>query len=493
MKKQISVFKKGFVPLLLLTSMICATLLARPNSSYFQDPRAALFKEVEEAMNQAKDVQADIFSPSQFSSGLKNYQEADDDYKKGKNLDGIRKRISAATTYFLKSVETTRLAKIHFAECISARSDALAAEAPQFRNEEWQRVEEILTDASKTLEKGDLKDAESKAAKAEQLYRQVELESIKANYLDETKTLLNTRERDIKKKAPLTFDKATNLIARAEKQLVENRYDTDEARQQAQEAKYQANHAVYLAQQLDIMKSEDRTMESVLLDAEKPIQKIASEFDINAQFHKGFDPPVQAIVEKIRDLKRMVASQEQDLADKQEQIATLTQQVTQMESQLGDLKSREASLTELMEQQQLRKEKFDRVEKTFSPGEALILREGDKVIIQLYGLTFPVGKATIESQYFGLLAKVMKAIDEYPEYNISIEGHTDSRGGDKTNLKLSTERANAVQDYLIASAEIDASRIKAIGYGESNPIASNETEEGRRKNRRITVVIHPQE
>ena len=246
-------------------------------------------------------------------------------------------------------------------------------------------------------------------------------------------------------------------------------------------------------QVLQAMKSDDRTMESILLDAEKPIQKIASEFDINAQFHKGFDPPVQAIVEKIRDLKRMVASQEQDLADKQEQIAALTQQVTQMESQLGDLKSREASLTELMEQQQLRKEKFDRVEKTFSPGEALILREGDKVIIQLYGLTFPVGKAIIESQYFGLLAKVIKAIDEYPEYDISIEGHTDSRGGDATNLKLSTERANAVQEYLIASAELDASRIKAIGYGESNPIASNETEEGRRKNRRITVVIHPQE
>ena len=482
---------KTAIALVLLLSVAGAMLLGKSND--FQDPRAALFKDVEEAMEQARSVQADIYSPGQFDSGFKNYQQADDDYKEGKNLDGIRKRIQAATSYFLKSIETTKLAKIHFSDCVSARNDALAAEAPQFRSEEWKKAEDILNDAAKTLEKGNLNSAESKVSRAEELYRQVELESIKANYLDETKTLLSSREKDVKKLSPLTFDKANTLISRAEKLLVENRYDTDEARQQAQQAKYEAQHSIYLAGLIDGMRDQNQTIETLILNSEKPIQKIADEFDMNAQFHQGFDKPVYAIIEKIQALKRKAASLEQDLVDKEEQISTLTAQISQMQSQLGDLKSREATLAQLAEQQRLRKEKFERVEKTFTSAEAQILREGDNVIIQLYGLTFPSGKSIIESQYFGLLSKVIKAIEEYPEYGITIEGHTDSRGGDATNLKLSSERANAVKDYLIASAEIDASIIQSVGYGEEKPIASNETEEGRRKNRRITIVIHPKE
>jgi outer membrane protein OmpA-like peptidoglycan-associated protein len=493
MKRSDSFQKIMIMAFVLLLSIVCTTLLGRTYSHTLQDPRAALFNEVEKAKEQAQAVQADIFSPTQFSNALKNYQQADEDYKRGKNLDGIRKKIGVATTHFLKCIETTKLAKIHFTECINARNDALAAEAPQYRNEQWQEAESILSDAAKTLEKGDLNGAQSRAAKAEQLYRSVELEAIKANYLGETKTLLDSREKELIKTVPFTFNKAKKLIAQAERLLVENRYDTDEARQQAQQAKYEAQHAVYLAQLMEKMKSEDKTIESVLLDSEKPVQTIADEFDLNAQFHEGFDDPVGAILREIQTLKRKAATLEQDLADKEEQLSALSDQVTEMESKLGVLKSKEENLTQLMEQQRQRKEKFERVEKTFSSAEAQILREGDRVIIRLYGLTFPVGKATIESQYFGLLSKVIKAIGEYPEYAIVIEGHTDSRGGDETNLKLSTERANAVRDYLVAAAGIDASIIGSMGYGEANPIASNDTEEGRRKNRRITVVIHPKE
>ena len=61
----------------------------------------------------------------------------------------------------------------------------------------------------------------------------------------------------------------------------------------------------------------------------------------------------------------------------------------------------------------------------------------------------------------------------------------------KSTLGLSQERADAVKYYLIVNSKIDASRINAIGFGESKPIANNETTDGRKKNRRIDVVIHP--
>ena len=499
--KRIDTFpKKLTFASFLIFSLVWIALIGHTHSLKMQDTRATLFKELDQVMAQAKEAQADIYSPNQFESALKDYKEADEDYKKGKNLDSIRKKIRAATTFFLKSIETTKLAKIHFSKCINARSDALAAEAPAFRHQQWERAESILNDAAKTLEKGKLNDARSKADEAEQVYRQVELESIKAHYLDETKALLEAEKKGLEKVAPLTYGKAQRSIVMAEKLLMENRYDTDEARQIAQQAKYEAQHGLYIASVVDKMKSEDQTIESLLLDGEKPIQKIADEFDMNAQFHEGYDQPIQSILQGIQDLRKKNASLEQDLRDKEEQISILTEQITQMESQmgemksqLGDLKTKEATLTDLMEQQRLKREKFNRVDAEFTSQEAQIIREDDKVIIQLYALTFPVGKAIIESQYFGLLSRVIKAIGEYPEYDITVEGHTDSRGGDAANMKLSTERANAVRDYLVASADIDPSRINALAYGESKPIASNETEEGRRKNRRITVVIHPRE
>ncbi|MDX1467588.1 MAG: OmpA family protein, partial [Halomonas sp.] len=64
-------------------------------------------------------------------------------------------------------------------------------------------------------------------------------------------------------------------------------------------------------------------------------------------------------------------------------------------------------------------------------------------------------------------------------------------GGDELNQKLSQERADAVRQYLLANMSFDPARMDAIGYGETQPVASNETPEGRTRNRRIDVIIHP--
>ena len=68
----------------------------------------------------------------------------------------------------------------------------------------------------------------------------------------------------------------------------------------------------------------------------------------------------------------------------------------------------------------------------------------------------------------------------YPDCGITIEGHTDSFGGDQFNHTLSTKRAEAVREYFLATAGIAAERVVSVGYGETKPIASNETKEGRR-------------
>lgn len=78
---------------------------------------------------------------------------------------------------------------------------------------------------------------------------------------------------------------------------------------------------------------------------------------------------------------------------------------------------------------------------------------------------------------------------EYPKTKIEVNGHTDSRGDDAMNLTLSQNRAKAVQNYLINNG-IGTDRImKAVGFGENDPIATNDTDEGRQENRRSEIVV----
>ncbi len=103
-------------------------------------------------------------------------------------------------------------------------------------------------------------------------------------------------------------------------------------------------------------------------------------------------------------------------------------------------------------------------------------------------IRFATGKDTILFDSYPLLDEIAQAIVDNAKMQISIEGHTDSSGSDAFNQRLSQKRAEAVRDYLIARG-VEATRLKAVGYGESQPIAPNDTEEGREKNRRVEFNI----
>ena len=108
----------------------------------------------------------------------------------------------------------------------------------------------------------------------------------------------------------------------------------------------------------------------------------------------------------------------------------------------------------------------------------------------MQGFGFDVGKSDIKPEYFSLLTKIQNAIDTFPDGKVIVEGYTDSFGGDDSNLKLSQERSNAVTSYLKANMPtLNNDNISSVGYGENNPIANNETLEGRSKNRRIDIII----
>ncbi|MFH2080332.1 MAG: OmpA family protein [Pseudomonadota bacterium] len=105
----------------------------------------------------------------------------------------------------------------------------------------------------------------------------------------------------------------------------------------------------------------------------------------------------------------------------------------------------------------------------------------------LDGVNFDFDKATLRQEDIVIIDKDVTGLDKWGNVNIEVAGHTDSRGSDKYNMKLSQRRAEAVRNYLISKG-IAADRLTAKGYGESQPVADNATDEGRFKNRRVELI-----
>ena len=121
--------------------------------------------------------------------------------------------------------------------------------------------------------------------------------------------------------------------------------------------------------------------------------------------------------------------------------------------------------------------------------ESLAARETvDGLVMTLGDFVFDSASANIKQTAVDNFDKVLEFIDGYPDRSIRIEGHTDSSGSESFNLKLSQERADAVKALLVEYG-IAAGRIDAIGMGESLPVADNNTEAGKAKNRRVDIII----
>ena len=126
--------------------------------------------------------------------------------------------------------------------------------------------------------------------------------------------------------------------------------------------------------------------------------------------------------------------------------------------------------------------------KQFEGKFATIRQEARGTIMSLSDILFDFNKSDLRQEAQLGLAKVSVILEQYPEMHISVEGHTDNVGSEDYNLKLSEKRAQSVYDFLVSQG-VPAERLDTKGYGMTQPVASNETAEGRQKNRRVDLVI----
>jgi len=131
-----------------------------------------------------------------------------------------------------------------------------------------------------------------------------------------------------------------------------------------------------------------------------------------------------------------------------------------------------------------------REELTGSGVQVKRVSETELQLIMENGIGFGSGSSNLSSSIYSTLNGVATILEEYPDSNLIITGHTDSTGSDATNQTLSEQRASSVGRYLI-NQKVNASRITTQGAGEKNPICSNSTSQGRECNRRVEISIQP--
>ncbi|MEA3547490.1 MAG: OmpA family protein [Thermodesulfobacteriota bacterium] len=122
---------------------------------------------------------------------------------------------------------------------------------------------------------------------------------------------------------------------------------------------------------------------------------------------------------------------------------------------------------------------------------ASVRREGDMLAVMFKSdMTFDFNSAKVMPGLYTEMDRVSSVMQRYPQTLIRVEGHTDNIGTETYNMDLSRKRAQAVSDLLVQRS-ISSQRVSIIGFGESNPIASNNTETGRQMNRRVEIKIVP--
>jgi len=477
----------------LLSCVLVFTLLLGAGNAHAQDElRKTFFKQADAAKAAADTADAKLLAPRSYKRGLDEYRDAEFALERGRNIETVRSNAADAVRNFNTATTAAELAATALSQVMKSRQDAANARAPELSAEIWTEAQRKFGDSIRLLERGDLKGAKRREIEATSLYRDAELVAIKAQYLTETRRLLTDADRArVGRYAPITLGKAKTLLANAERELNENRYDTDLPRSLARQANYEAKHAIYLSEVVRKVRDRDLTAEQLVLQWEKPMRDVSGAADVVPDMENGPDRLATELVAYIDQMRNENQALGQEKAENETRLADMEEEMSALDERLGGATAERAALVQRLEAQARVKQQFEQVEKMFGSTEARVFREGNNIILRLVGLTFDSGASQIRPYSFDLLGKVERAIDVFPRSELIIEGHTDSHGGDDSNQKLSQERAESVQQYMINAMRIPTYRLIATGYGETRPVASNETESGRARNRRIDIVIRP--
>lgn len=280
-----------------------------------------------------------------------------------------------------------------------------------------------------------------------------------------------------------TIDEARESEAaieqRSQVRLAEQTLDRAEA---APDGSLEERDLAYVADRLARIAMANTNLASLRRAMEEDERQYQSELERAAIEHQTERGQTEAQLAQVRtqlaevraQLARSADESAQALAEREEELALRERQLLAALAAYADAERRaEAALTALEEL-------------------AAVRREGDETIVTISGeVLFEYNQAELRSTARQRLRAVAEALRANPAAEIVIEGHTDSIGSDSFNAQLSQRRAEAVRQFLVDEG-IPMHRIRAVGRGEEEPLADNDTPEGRANNRRVEIHFRPE-
>ncbi len=268
------------------TPILCAALLLWASGTVSHADTAltikkSLFEDTDKIMQEADSQKTRFYAPTIFNNAVATYQSAETDFAEEKSIREINEKLTKASTLFRKAMTVAEEGEKVLGSAETARMNAHKVMASKYKPAEWSEADETLKRAVAKMEKGQTEEAMTLASQAEQLFGQVERDTVAFSYMVEIREKLRQIEsmRAGEYFAPKTYQKALALARQAEEELARQPYGNEQAKGLIKEAMQQADLGIKLSQQIKVLVKEKKTFEDLYLESVIPMETLESNQD----------------------------------------------------------------------------------------------------------------------------------------------------------------------------------------------------------------------
>lgn len=432
------------------------------------DPEKAV-AEVTQIMEEALKNQVDILADSQFEDGRKSLGDAKEGLKKGRKSEVILEKAAMAKAYFQDATKMAQTRRALAGRILEARQAALHA---GLRNSSplLGELDEVDDDLKSETKQFSRELTPTKFSEFQKKYLALETKAVQFRELNSAHAAIQGATRDTAKKlAPNSLRTASLDYTNAENTIAQSPRNPEMYKQSVQTA---LESAMMLQDVMDVIKGAKGTPENIavqIVTQKRALGELTSNVD---------------------RLRANLQSTQQTLQEREGALKVTESELRKTEGALqetkGVLKSQGEQLARASRQVRFQ-QAMDEARKTVPQSDALVYQQGNTLVFRLKRINFQSGKAVIPDSSKPVLEKVNSIISRLDAEQVIVQGHTDSVGAADVNQKLSEQRAVAVADYL--SSLRSGYPLQFVGYGETMPIASNETADGRATNRRVDLIV----